>query len=206
MGQRSREDLECLGRGKWRCRNCDAILSEGAALMHHHRRDCRHPQSESPGPIRRRNRDFNRGSVQKFPEGDECKPSQRRARARAAWKPPIDVAARPQALYPPTAQPLGSRNPARFVAGTATLTGDLCRSFREGMSASRPSAARAPARRGSHRSTSRRAPSTLPTHGPAPRQPQPGPMHDRNCNFNRGTAQKFPGGGAHKFSTFFFLR
>ena len=29
-------------------------------------------------------------------------------------------------------------------------------------------------------------------------------MHDRNCNFNRGTAQKFPGGGAHKFSTFFF--
>ena len=31
MGQRSREDLECLGRGKWRCRNCDAVLSEGAA-------------------------------------------------------------------------------------------------------------------------------------------------------------------------------
>ena len=47
MGQRSREDLECLGRGKWRCRNCDAVLSEGAALMHHHRRDCRHPQSAS---------------------------------------------------------------------------------------------------------------------------------------------------------------
>ena len=105
MGQRSREDLECLGRGKWRCRNCDAVLSEGAALMHHHRRDCRHPQSESPGPIRGRNRDFNRGSVQKFPGGDECKQSQRRARARAAWKPPIDVAARPPALYPPTAQP-----------------------------------------------------------------------------------------------------
>ena len=41
-------------------------------------------------------------------------------------------------------------------------------------------------------------PSTLPTHGPAPRQPQPGPMHDRNCNFNRGTVQKHPGGGAHK--------
>ena len=47
MGQRTHVDLECLGRGKWRCRNCDAILSEGAALMHHHRRDCRHPQSAS---------------------------------------------------------------------------------------------------------------------------------------------------------------
>ena len=54
MGQRSREDLECLGRGKWRCRNCDAILSEGAALMHHHRRDCRHPQSESRAVDRER--------------------------------------------------------------------------------------------------------------------------------------------------------
>ena len=54
MGQRSREDLECLGRGKWRCRNCDAVLSEGAALMHHHRRDCRHPQSESRAVDRER--------------------------------------------------------------------------------------------------------------------------------------------------------
>ena len=54
MGQRSREDLECLGRGKWRCRNCDAVLSEGAALMHHHRRDCRHPQSASRAVDRER--------------------------------------------------------------------------------------------------------------------------------------------------------
>ena len=54
MGQRSREDLECLGRGKWRCRNCDAILSEGAALMHHHRRDCRHPRSASRAVDRER--------------------------------------------------------------------------------------------------------------------------------------------------------
>lgn len=63
------------------------------------------PRQPQPDPIRGRNRDFNRGSVQKFPGGSEYKPSQRRARARAAWKPPIDVAARPPALYPPTAQP-----------------------------------------------------------------------------------------------------
>ena len=38
-------DLECLGRGKWRCRNCDAVLSEGAELRHHRDYYCRHPQS-----------------------------------------------------------------------------------------------------------------------------------------------------------------
>ena len=47
MGQRSRVDLEWLGNGEWRCRNCDAILSEGTELLHHRHRDCRHPQSES---------------------------------------------------------------------------------------------------------------------------------------------------------------
>ena len=46
-GQRSRVDLEWLGDEEWRCRNCDAILSEGAELLHHRHRDCRHPQSES---------------------------------------------------------------------------------------------------------------------------------------------------------------
>ena len=40
-------DLEWLGDEEWRCRNCDAILSEGAELLHHRHRDCRHPQSES---------------------------------------------------------------------------------------------------------------------------------------------------------------
>ena len=47
-------DLECLGRGKWRCRNCDAVLSEGAALMHHRDYYCRHPQSESRAVDRER--------------------------------------------------------------------------------------------------------------------------------------------------------
>jgi hypothetical protein len=46
-GQRSRVDLEWLGDEEWRCRNCDAILSEGVELLHHRHRDCRHPQSES---------------------------------------------------------------------------------------------------------------------------------------------------------------
>ena len=46
-GQRSRVDLEWLGDEEWRCRNCDAILSEGTELLHHRHRDCRHPQSES---------------------------------------------------------------------------------------------------------------------------------------------------------------
>jgi len=40
-------DLEWLGDEEWRCRNCDAILSEGVELLHHRHRDCRHPQSES---------------------------------------------------------------------------------------------------------------------------------------------------------------
>ena len=47
MGQRIHVDLECLGRGKWRCRNCDAVLSEGAELRHHRDYYCRHPQSAS---------------------------------------------------------------------------------------------------------------------------------------------------------------
>ena len=74
-------------------------------------------------------------------------PSSRRRHARTHPRlPPVHVSTccplelvHQRSNAPPTAQPPGSRNPARFVAGTATLTGDLCRSFREEVSTSRPS-------------------------------------------------------------------
>ena len=136
-------------------------------------------------------------------------PSSRRRHARAHTHPrlpPVHVSSccplelvHQRSNAPPTAQPPpGSRNPTRFVAGTATLTGDLCRSFREEVSTSRPSAARAPAPRGSHRSTSRRAPQRSTHPLPSPLQPQPGPIRGRICDFNRGRAQEFPGGGEYK--------
>ena len=73
-------------------------------------------------------------------------PSSRRRHARTHPRlPPVHVStccplelAHQRSNAPPTAQRSGSRNRARFVAGTATLTGDLRRSIREDARTGRP--------------------------------------------------------------------